>query len=269
MHPLTTPAGAVHIAGDLVMPLRQVLKAYAMETRVEALRVLRTPGLSVPFLLLPVPIYLFFGTILPAAEIVKNPALGSYLFCSWCVYAAMGPAMFGAGCTLAAEREAGVFRLRRALPSPPGAWLVAKTVVAMAFTALAVVSIGLASRIAGATPLSLGQMLIIGLTMVAGAPAFCALGLFVGARASGSSAPAIINVIFLPMLWLSGLFFPLPGFLEKLVVLWPAFHLNQVAIGLAGVKGFSYVPPAISAAVLLGVAVLFGGLAIRRLARHG
>jgi ABC-2 type transport system permease protein len=269
MYPLTTPAVTSAVDHDVVMPLQLVLRAYAMETRNEALRVLRTPGLSVPFLLLPVPIYLFFGTILPAGEIAKNPALGSYLFCSWCVYAAMGPAMFGAGCTLAAEREAGVFRLRRALPSPPGAWLVAKTVVSMAFTALAVVSIGIAARIVGATPLSLGKMLIIGLTMVAGAPAFCALGLFVGARASGSSAPAIINVVFLPMLWLSGLFFPLPGFLEKLVVIWPAFHLNQVAIGLAGVAGFSYVPPAISAAVLAGVAVLFGGLAIRRLASHG
>lgn len=112
-------------------------------------------------------------------------------------------------------------------------------------------------------------MLVVGLTMVAGAPAFCALGLFVGARASGSSAPAIISVIFLPMLWLSGLFFPLPWFLEELVIVWPAFHLNQLAIGFAGVKSLSYVPTAMSAAVLVDVTALLGGLAIRRLGRHG
>jgi ABC-2 type transport system permease protein len=105
--------------------------------------------------------------------------------------------------------------------------------------------------------------------MIAGAIPFCAMGLFIGARASATAAPAFINLIFLPMLWLSGLFFPLPGVLERLVVIWPAFHLNQVALGLAGVSEFSFVPPQLSAAVLLGLTVLSGGLAIRRLARKG
>jgi ABC-2 type transport system permease protein len=71
------------------------------------------------------------------------------------------------------------------------------------------------------------------------------------------------------MLWLSGLFIPLPKFLERLAVVWPAFHLNQVALGLAGIKDFSFISPLIAAAVLVGVTVVFGGLAIRRLARHG
>jgi len=72
-----------------------------------------------------------------------------------------------------------------------------------------------------------------------------------------------------PVLWLSGMFFPLPGALERLVVIWPAFHLNQVSLGLAGVTEYSYLPPQWSVAALVGVTVLFGGLAIRRLARKG
>lgn len=250
------------------MPLRRVLRAYAKEVEYEALRMLRTPGIAIPFLLLPVPIYLFFGVMMPGGEIAKNPGIGSYLFVSWCVFAAMGPGMFGAGCTLATEREAGLFRLKRALPAPTGAWLVAKTAVAMAFAALAVASLVLAAAFTGAAHLGAGQLLTVAAVMVVGAVPFCALGLFVGARVSGSAAPAILNVIFLPMLWLSGLFFPLPGFLKPLVVVWPAFHLNQVAIGAAGVDAFSFVPPPTSAAILLGITVLFGGLAIRRLARH-
>jgi ABC-2 type transport system permease protein len=71
------------------------------------------------------------------------------------------------------------------------------------------------------------------------------------------------------MLWLSGLFFPLPKFLEPWVVVWPAFHLNQVALGAAGVSEFRFMAPQISAAVLVGITVFFGGLAIRRLARVG
>jgi ABC-2 type transport system permease protein len=53
------------------------------------------------------------------------------------------------------------------------------------------------------------------------------------------------------------------------VVIWPAFHLNQVALGSAGVSEFTFANPVISAAVLAGVTVLFGMLAIRRLARRG
>jgi ABC-2 type transport system permease protein len=252
-----------------VMPLGRVLRAYAAEVTFETIRMLRSPGFLIPFLLLPVPIYLFFGVVMPRSEIAKNPALGSYLFSSWSVYAAMGPAIFGAGCSLALEREAGLFRLKRALPAPVGAWLVAKTLVAMAFAAMAVTSLVVTATVMGSTRLSVGQMLIVAAVTTVGAIPFCALGLFVGARASGSSAPAIINVIFLPMLWLSGLFFPLPDVMKKFVLVWPAFHLNQVAVGLAGIEGFSYIPPVISAAVLVGITVLFGGLAIRRLARHG
>jgi hypothetical protein len=57
--------------------------------------------------------------------------------------------------------------------------------------------------------------------------------------------------------------------MERWMVIWPAFHLNQLALGLAGVEQFSFVSPAIAGGVLVGVTVLFGGLAIRRLARVG
>jgi ABC-2 type transport system permease protein len=117
--------------------------------------------------------------------------------------------------------------------------------------------------------LSAGQLLIIAITMTVGAVPFAAIGLFIGAYTSGSAAPAIANVVFLPMLWLSGLFFPLPTFLERVVVVWPAFHVDQVALGLAGISEFSFMPPVMSAAVLVGFTIFFGGLAIRRLARHG
>ena len=58
-------------------------------------------------------------------------------------------------------------------------------------------------------------------------------------------------------------------FLEAWVVIWPTFHLSQLALGLAGVEQFRFIPTSFAAGVLLGVTVLCGGLAIRRLARHG
>ena len=52
-------------------------------------------------------------------------------------------------------------------------------------------------------------------------------------------------------------------------MIWPAFHLNQVALAVAGLSQYRFIPRQMALAVLVGLTVLFGGLAIRRLARIG
>jgi ABC-2 type transport system permease protein len=251
------------------MPLFRVLRAYAAEVRYESLRMLRSPAFAIPFLLLPVPVYLFFGVMLAAPAIAKNPGIGTYLFSGFSAFAIMGPALFGVGCTLALERDAGFLKLKRAWPAPGGAYLIAKMLMAMVFAALAMIMMVVAGVAAGKAQLSAVQLLIVAAVMIVGAVPFAAIGLFIGAHTSGSAAPAFTNIAYLPGLWLSGLFFPLPKFLEPWAVIWPSFHINQVALGAAGIAEFSFIAPAISAGVLVGLTVIFGGLAIRRLARAG
>jgi ABC-2 type transport system permease protein len=115
-------------------------------------------------------------------------------------------------------------------------------------------------------PVQLGGLVAI---MVVGALPFCAIGLCLGAYSSGSAAPAFANLIYLPSLWLSGIFFPLPEVLRPWAVIWPTFHLNQVAMAAVGIDEYLFIDPKRSIAALLGVTVLFGGLALRRLARVG
>ena len=110
---------------------------------------------------------------------------------------------------------------------------------------------------------------IVWAVLIAGTIPFSAIGLLLGARVSASAAPAWGNLLFLPMVLLSGLFLPLPEGLKRWVLVWPTFHLDQLALGLAGVEKFTYIPPAMAAAALAGVTVVCGGLAIRRLARVG
>ena len=266
MNPTQTLVQLHHAAP---MPIGRLLRAYAKEMQYESLRMLRSPAFAIPFLLLPVPVYLFFGVMLAGPAVAKHPSAANYLFSGFSVFAVMGPSLFGAGCALALERDAGFLKLKRALPAPDGAYLIAKMVMSMLFAALAMTSMLAAAILADTVSLSIGQQLIMTLVMIVGAVPFCAIGLLIGSYMSGSSAPALINIVFLPMLWLSGIFIPLPKFLEKWAVIWPAFHLNQVALGSAGVSEFTFINPLISAAVLAGVTVLFGGLAIRRLARRG
>jgi len=260
---LTHPASAVP------MPFRRVCAAYFNEVKYESVRMIRAPGFSIPFLLLPVPVYLFFGVLLAAPAVAKQASIADYLFSGFSVFAVMGPALFGVGCVLAIEREAGYLKLKRAMPAPGGAYLIAKMTMAMVFAALVMSILLIAALLAGKITLSASQLVAMTLVLTIGALPFAALGLFLGAYAPANVAPAIANVIFLPMLWLSGLFIPLPKFLEPWAVIWPAFHLNQVALGAAGLSEFRSMPPAMSAGVLIGLTVIFAGLAIRRLALKG
>lgn len=253
------------------VPMSQLVRAYAREGRYEFLKTLRAPAAAVSFLALPTILYVFFGLIMgqTSQEFVKTPSLIDYSFFGWCAFATMMPGIFGVGCGLALERASGLFKLKRALPAPGGAYLFAKICMAVAFSTISIGALTTLALVTGKHTVDAGSLIAGALVMVTGAIPFSAIGLFVGAYCSGSAAPGIANLVFLPMMWLSGLFFPLPGFLQKWVVIWPAFHLDQIALRVAGVERFIFIDAKIAFAVLLAVTIFFGGVALRRLARVG
>ena len=72
------------------MPIGRILRAYAKEVKYESLRMLRSPAFAIPFLILPVPVYLFFGVVLAGPAVAKNPAVANYLFSGFSVFAVDG-----------------------------------------------------------------------------------------------------------------------------------------------------------------------------------
>ncbi|MFR0656683.1 hypothetical protein SB719_19185, partial [Pantoea sp. SIMBA_079] len=95
-----------------------------------------------------------------------------------------------------------------------------------------------------------------------------AIGLYLGSIASANAAPALVNLLFLPMAFLSGLWLPLsmlPDVFARLAPLWPAWHLAQIALGVAGQTGPQ--PLWLHLLVLTVVTLACGVLALRRLAR--
>ena len=62
MNATSTPM-LVDLGVGALMPIGRVLRAYANEAKYELLRMLRSPGFTLPFLALPVPMYLFFGVV--------------------------------------------------------------------------------------------------------------------------------------------------------------------------------------------------------------
>ena len=94
----------------------------------------------------------------------------------------------------------------------------------------------IAALAAGKLTLSPGGLIAMDAVLILGAVPFCAIGLFIGAYSSANAAPAYANLIYLPGLWLSGMFFPLPKFMQPWSVIWPAFHLNMSALAAGGMK---------------------------------
>jgi ABC-2 type transport system permease protein len=188
---------------------------------------------------------------------------------SFCAFGVMGPGIFGFGVMIAMDREQGLLKLKRAMPVPLASYLIAKMIMSIAFALIAAGGVVIAALAFGKLIVSTGTLVTLVGMLVLGAVPFCAIGMLIGAYASANAAPAYVNLIYLPGMYLSGMFFPLPEILRPWALIWPAFHLNQTALGVAGIAEFSFVPPMITGGVLVAITVLCGGLALRRIARVG
>ena len=93
--------------------------------------------------------------------------------------------------------------------------------------------------------------------LVPGAVPFCALGCTLGFAVGPNAAPAVANLIFMPMAFASGLWIPieiLPSFVHTIAPFLPAYHLARVALGVVGAESGSPWP---HVAALAGFTVLF------------
>ncbi|MBB3228950.1 ABC-2 type transport system permease protein [Luteibacter sp. Sphag1AF] len=248
------------------MPRSRVLRAYVQEARTECLRYLRMPGFLLPTLLFPSVFYVMFGILLGSAN---GPDVPRLLLASYGVFGVMAPGLFGFGVSLALERETGLLTLKRALPMPPGAYLVGKMSMAMVVAVIISLILLALAVFAAHVVLSGTQMATLFIVQVLGVLPFCAMGLLVGTLVRGQGAPGIINMVYLPMAFLSGLWFPLqilPEFIQRIAPIWPSYHLRELCLSAIGM-GHGGVW--IHVAVLASYTVAFVLLASRRLRRHG
>jgi ABC-2 type transport system permease protein len=137
--------------------------------------------------------------------------------------------------------------------------------MAMVFAAVVSMLLMVMGATLGTVVLEIAQWTGLLILAVLGVIPFCGLGLLVGTLVKGQAAPAVLNLIYVPMSFLSGLWMPLsvlPHALARLAPVWPAYHLaglTQYAVG-EGDAGFW--PHVLS---LAGMSVVFFLLARRGL----
>ena len=249
------------------MPLSRVIGAYLSDAKYESLRLLRTPAFSIPILAMPILFYTFFGVILNGKSGLAHAAFANQMFVGWTVYGVMGPGLFGFGILVAVERNQGLLTFKRALPMPTGSYLSSKLMMAYIFAIVVMIMLVTAGLTMGHVTLAGWQLFRLALVMSLGVFPACAVGLFIGSYAPASSAAAFANITYLGMAFLSGLFFPLSGVMHDIRVVWPTYHLSQLARAAGGLKYEGTTP--VHVAVLVATTTVLIAAAARKLSRRG
>ena len=246
---------------SLACPLSRTLAVYTKEAKYDFLGRLRLPVYSASTILFPLMFYTLFGLLLNRGQSNEGVSVSTYLLASYGTFGVMGASLFGFGVGVAMERGLGWLQVKRASPMPPPAYFAAKLTTSMAFSAIIVLLLMTLGILFGGVRLAPIEALRMLLTLVTGAICFCAMGLAIGSLAGPNSAPAVVNLLYLPMSFASGLWIPinlLPGFLQKAAPLLPPYHLGQLALGVVGA---GHAPATSHWGALLGFTLIFLGIA--------
>ncbi len=211
------------------------LRPCAKETKYEFLRLLRARSFSLATIGFPLSFYLLFGVVMGASHPGSDNT--RYLLATYAVFGLVGSSLFGLTATISNERAQGWLELKQASPMPPAAYLLSKLLTAIAFGVIIFSLLLLCGLTMGHVTLTLAQVSSLLCTVILGVLPFASLGILLAQVVPPNSAAGFVNLIYLPMSFLSGLWFPidgLPRWIQKSAVLWPTWHLGQLALHSIG-----------------------------------
>jgi ABC-2 type transport system permease protein len=228
----------------------------------------RLPAFSASNLLLPVVLFSFFGLPFAGRTGPRGLDIGVVLLISFSAYAVGQVMVYGFGIGVAMERGQKIDVLMRATPLPPGVYLAAKVVVAMLFGLLATLILFAYAGVVGGIRVAPGVWVSVIARLLAGSVPLIALGFAIGYVAGPNAAPAVVNLVYLPLAFASGLFLPpeqLPAFVQRVAPYLPTYHYAQLAWSAIGA---GREPVSTSVVWLVGYSALFLWAAIRAYRRE-
>jgi ABC-2 type transport system permease protein len=252
----------------MIAPPASLARVLAAQTWSELLIRWRLPAFSVTSLALPVVLFSFFGLPFAGRPGPNGLDVGVFLLASFGAYAVGQVMVFGFGIGVAVERGQKVDLLMRATPLPPGVYLTAKVIVGLLFGLLSVVVLFAYAGVVGGIRLAPGVWMSVIARLLAGSLPLIALGFAIGYLAGPNAAPAVANLVYLPLAFASGIFLPLeqlPTLVQRVAPYLPTYHYAQLAWSAVGA---GREPVGTSAAWLAAYAVVFTWTAARAYRRE-
>ncbi len=202
-----------------------------LQTWAEFLKLWRVPAFTLTSLFLPVIFYAFIGVGQSSQRIFPNVTFGAYFLASMAVYSVANVMIFSFGISVATERGMKMDLLQRATPMPPFVYLLSKCITALFFAALTLVVLFPFAYFAGGVRIDPSAWATLASRVLIGSIPFIALGFAIGYLSGPNSAVAVINLIYLPTAFASGLFFPkqlLPSFIQSIAPYLPLHFFGQL-----------------------------------------
>jgi ABC-2 type transport system permease protein len=216
---------------------RHTATIYLKEAKYEFLKNLRLRMYTASVLSFPIMFYVLFGLVLNSKEAIGGTSIPTYLIATYGTFGVMGASLFGTAAGLASDRGLGWLQVKRASPMPPFAYFAAKVVTSMIFSTIIVLALFTLGITLGGVRMPLADFAKLLGTLAAGSLPFSTMGLALGYFTGPNSAPATINLIYLPMSFCSGLWVPimfLPKVVRQIAFAMPPYHLSQLALGIVG-----------------------------------
>lgn len=175
------------------------------------------------------------GNVHVGSQVVK---LSTYYVASMACFGVIAACFTNLAIALAVQRESGLLKRISGTPLPRGSYVAAQVAHAVLITVLLVAITAAFGRAAYGAAIPGGIRLLDFLVLlVVAAVAFCALGMATTALIpNADSAPAVVNAVILPLLFLSGIFIPFGNSTPQWIT-WVArvFPVRHFALGMQAV----------------------------------
>ena len=221
------------------MDVAPVGRMLLYETRARIVGRLRNPAFAVLSMGLPVMFFALFNAIFGSQRAAPGVTVAEAIMVSYATYAVGNVMVYNFGIGLASDRGRKLDLLQRATPLPPLVAAVAQVIFAITFALVALLILFAYAYVVGGVRLGAGAWLDLIWRLLIRSFPLIGLGMAIGYGVGPNAAPALANVIYLPMLFLSGVFIPvdqLPEGIRRVGELLPTYHYVQLASSTIGLQ---------------------------------
>jgi ABC-2 type transport system permease protein len=242
------------------------------QTRAEFASSLRAPDFVIGVVAIPVMLFLMFAPPNARWSLPEGTRISAMMMPGFGAFGILSLVLFAFGVEIAQERGKGWLRLMRATPAPAWVYLGGKLAMSVLYAAVTLVVLFAVAAAFAQVRLSPQQWLQVAGVLLAGGVALAPIGFALGFLARPRAASTVGNLVFLPLSFASGFFFPLsqlPPFLRDLAPYLPTYHYGRLiwssfapAADITAYTGIEPVGVLASVAWLVGTFVVFSLLSV-------
>ena len=235
MTDLTTVPSIPRRLSPLTRPATGTARLLTTQVTMEVRRYHRIPEYFIGVVVLPVILYAMFGLGDAGKILPLGTDVGAMMFVSIGCYGVVSEALFSFGGELATERSKGWLRRLRATPMPMWVYFAGKVALNLVFTLVSLAGMAAVAVVVGHVTFDLSRLIATIAILLTGVVAFSTMGSAIAYWVRPRAVSTIVNLVFLPLSFLSGFFYPLdqlPDVFAKVAQVLPTYHFGQLAWGV-------------------------------------